>query len=282
MNKKILLPTDFSENSLNAINYALELYKNDTCDFFLLNAYLLGEELSDVMTVPVWQKEMIETADVESKEGLKKIVKTIQSTKSDKHTLSTISRMGDALQAIKDVVEEKDIEMIVMGTKGASDFKNKLFGGTATYVMEKVRNCPAIIVPKTAAIQLPKEIVFPTSYKTHFKKRELQFLVEIAQKSNAAIRILHVSEEDALDKNQLEHRKMLEEYFENLDFSFHTLSGIKIQQAVNCFVESRGSDMVTFINKKHAFFGSLFTHPLVKGIGYTSKVPILVLHDLRN
>lgn len=281
MNKKILLPTDFSENSVHAIRYALELYKNDLCDFFLLNAYLLGNEISDILTIPVWQQEMIDNAKVESEKSLHEVLKAINST-NDKHSFHTLSRMGDTLQAIKDIVEEKDIEMIVMGTKGTGKIENKVFGGTATYVMEKVRNCPTLVVPLTTHAAPPKEIVFTTSYKTHFKKRELQFLIEIAQTCNAAIRILHVAEEEELSKNQLEHKKMLEEYFENLDYSFHTLYGIKVQHAVNCFVESRNSDMVAFINKKHTFFGSLLTTPLVKGISYTSKVPILVLHDLRN
>ena len=38
--------------------------------------------------------------------------------------------------------------------------------------------------------------------------------------------------------------------------------------------------MVAFINKKHAFFGSTLIQPLVKRLGYYSKVPILVMHDL--
>ena len=37
--KKILLPTDFSENSWNAIDFALQLFKNETCTFYLLNTY---------------------------------------------------------------------------------------------------------------------------------------------------------------------------------------------------------------------------------------------------
>ena len=47
--KNILLPTDFSQNSLNAINYAMELFKDTPCQFYLLNAfkipYLTNEEL---------------------------------------------------------------------------------------------------------------------------------------------------------------------------------------------------------------------------------------------
>ena len=37
--KKILLPTDFSENALNAIHYALHLFKDESCAFFILNTY---------------------------------------------------------------------------------------------------------------------------------------------------------------------------------------------------------------------------------------------------
>ena len=39
MRKKILLPTDFSKNAWNAILYALELYKNETCEFYIVNIF---------------------------------------------------------------------------------------------------------------------------------------------------------------------------------------------------------------------------------------------------
>jgi hypothetical protein len=53
-------------------------------------------------------------------------------------------------------------------------------------------------------------------------------------------------------------------------------------RAVNLFVESRSSDMIAFINKKHTFFGSIFTNAMVKEISFYSRVPILTMHDLRN
>jgi len=40
--------------------------------------------------------------------------------------------------------------------------------------------------------------------------------------------------------------------------------------------------MIAFIKKKDRFFGSVLTQALVKDIGFNSKVPILVMHDLRN
>ena len=170
--------------------------------------------------------------------------------------------------------------MIVMGTKGKTGSRKKIFGTVSIDVMEKVRHCPVIVVPEIANIALPKEIVFPTGYKTPFKRRELNHLLDLARTCNASIRVLHVSTHKKLNKAQLDNKKKLETYFEGVRYSFHTLNHLEIPRAINCFVQSRDSDMVAFINKKHLLFGSLLTHPLVKEIGYDSKVPLLAMHDL--
>jgi hypothetical protein len=138
------------------------------------------------------------------------------------------------------------------------------------------------VVPQKAKTTLPKEIVFPTSYRTHYKKRELNYLTEISKKCEASIVILHVSEENELNKNQKENKLLLEEILESTNYKFHDLPHHSIIGAVNIFVESRDSDMVAFINKKHTFFGSILTNAMVKDISFHLKVPILVMHDLRN
>lgn len=49
--KRILLPTDFSDISVNAIQYALSLFAEETCEFYLLNVYrvpyMTNEELME-------------------------------------------------------------------------------------------------------------------------------------------------------------------------------------------------------------------------------------------
>jgi nucleotide-binding universal stress UspA family protein len=284
MKHKILLPTDFSNNSLHAINYALKLYKNERCDFYLLNAFSLGSNLIGSLINMEPGSEFYEKTKEESEENLSNILdKLIINENGDpKHTFKNISVFNDPIEAIKDIVEQKDIEMIIMGTKGKTNNKGTVFGSVAVYVMEKVRNCPVIVVPENAKQSLPKEIVFPTSYKTHYKKRELSYLTGIAKKCEATIAILHISEDDELNDNQLEHKQLLQEIFEDVKYKFHSISHYSVESAVNIFVESRDSDMVAFINKKHNFFGSILTNPMVKGIAFHSKVPILVMHDLRN
>ncbi len=284
MRHKILLPTDFSKNSWRAIRYALELYKNDNCDFYILNAFYATGNIVESLIHLEPGSELYEMAKEESDNGLKKIINKLKlkGYNNLKHHFKAISTFNNPLEAIKNIIEKKDIQMIVMGTKGTTNSRYLAFGSTAIYVMEKVRNCPVIVVPEKAKQCLPKEIVFPTSYKTHYKRRELSYLIEIAKKCEAKITILHILEEENLDENQKEKQQMLKEIFEDVTYSFHELSNNSIESAINIFVESRDSDMVAFINKKHVFFGSILRQPLVKEMGFNSKVPVLVMHDLRN
>jgi len=284
MRRKILIPTDFSKNAVKAMRYAIELYKNDTCDFYLLNVFTAdGNIMEDLMNMEPGT-ELYERRKSDSETGLAKMYDMIAMTEYDnpKHHFKTISVFNNPIEAIKSVVEKKDIEMIVMGTKGETYSRATAFGSTAIYVMEKVRNCPVIVVPLNAKSDMPKEIVFPTSYKTHYKKRELNYLTDIAKKSDATIIVLHISEESELSKDQKENKQLLEEILEGTNHKPHFLSHNSVETAINIFIESRDSDMVAFINKKHAFFGSILTDPLVKSISFHAKVPILVMHDLRN
>ena len=284
MKRKILLPTDFSKNSWHAIDYAIELFKNDDCDFYLLNVFsITGNPLKSLMNMKP-DSALYLKAKQDSEEGLTKILDKLMfdDNGNTKHHFKTISVFNNTIEAIKNLVEQKDIEMVVMGTKGETHSRATAFGSTAIYVMEKIRNCPVLVVPQNAKIALPKEIVFPTSYKTHYKRRELNHLTDIAKKCDATITILHVSEENELDKNQNENKLLLEEILHGTNYKFHSLSYNSVETAVNIFVESRESDMVAFINKKHTLFGSILTNSMVKEISFHLKVPILAMHDLRN
>jgi len=284
MKHKILLPTDFSKNSIKAINYARELYKNERCDFYILNVFSATQNVIESLLNMEPGSQLFESAKLYSENGLAKVYDMIVMSEheSPKHNFKTISVFNNPIEAIKDIVEQKDIEMIVMGTKGETHSRDTAFGGTATYVMEKVRNCPVIVVPQNAKTLLPKEIVFPTDYKTNYKRRELVYLTDIAKKCNATIIVLHVLEKNDLDKQQKANKQLLEDILEGTNYKFHSLPHESVIAAINVFVASRDSDMVAFINRKHIFFGSILTDALVKDISFHIKVPILAMHDLRN
>jgi nucleotide-binding universal stress UspA family protein len=283
MRRKILLPTDFSRNAWGAIAYAVDLFRNEGCDFYILNVYNFTGYAMDNIIVSQPNNEYAEAIREKSMKGLEKILQRLSfRDEGSNHAYYTISKNDNLLDAIREIVALKDIDLVIMGTKGDTDAINVTFGSNTVMIMEKVRSCPVLAIPPDTVYEDPSEIVFPTSYKTHFKKRELSYLIHIARITNAPVRILHVENEKELDETQKNFKKLLGECFEDIEHSFHNLEKNDISEAIELFVQSRESGMVAFINKKHTFFGSIFSRPLVKDLGTHSKVPVLALHDFRN
>ncbi|WP_394973067.1 universal stress protein [uncultured Croceitalea sp.] len=280
MNKRILLPTDYSKNALNSIRYALDLYKDVRCDFYFLNAFHASGYSLDSLMVAESGERHYEAAKLESTEGMKRLMEILRlHPENDKHKFHTICTFNSLLVAIEEVLKAKDIDIIVMGTKGITDATNAILGTNTVGVMEKITQCPVIAVPASYSYSPPKEIVFPTDYKTVFRRKELNYMFEIAKMHSCSIRVLHIEKRNNLNAAQENNKALLEDMMQGLDFSFHTLTKVKVSQGIEAFFKSRGSDMIAFLNRKHRFFSSILSNPLVKEIGYDSEIPILVLKD---
>lgn len=267
MKKRILIPTDFSKNAWTAIEYALELYKKEQVIFYFLNAY---------------EDSHMENAKEFSEKGLEKILQRISiRTSYPDHSFKTISKNLFPIDGIKNIVDTHDIDMIIMGTKGQTDAGTILYGRYTIDTMEEVRSCPVLAVPRDFQYREPKEIVFPTSFKTTFKRRELDHLFEISRITNAPIEIVHFQEKN-LTETQQQNKELLESILSGLEYNFHFIKGEKLHAGLLKFVEKRESGMIAFINKKHNFFQHMFADTLVKKLGVYSQIPVLALHDLRN
>lgn len=279
MDKRILIPTDFSKNALNAARYALSLYEGKDCEIFLLNIFRLNSYKTDSLIIPEPGSAAFESSKAASEEGFAKLLDILRLHHTNpRHRYHTISTFNFLSEALKETIASKDIDLVVMGTQGATGSKGVIFGSNTVMAMEKIRECPILAVPEGVRFTPPKEIVFPTDYKDPFKKRELNYLIEIAKMHDTAIRILHIKKEAKLSKEQENQKELLADLLRGVNHSFHNLSDIEIAKGISTFVKSRESDMIAFINRKHFFFNSVFSKPLVKEIGYHATTPILALH----
>ena len=279
MDKRILIPTDFSKNALNAIRYAVDLYQKLHCEFYFLNVFRVDSYSTDSLIIPEPGSAPYEMAKTKSEEKFLKLLDVLELHHDNpRHSYYTIPSFNYLSEAIKEIIAKKDIDLVVMGTQGATGAKGVIFGSNTVNAMEKIRECPVLAVPEDIRFSTPKEIVFPTDYKSTFKRRELSSLIEIAKMHDSAIRILYVSKNPDLNDKREGNKQLLDDILESVEHSFHTLTEKDVSDGINSFVESRDSDMIAFINRKHFFFGSVFSKPLVKEIGYDATTPILALH----
>ncbi|TXD51984.1 MULTISPECIES: universal stress protein [unclassified Polaribacter] len=280
MKKKIVLPTDFSKNALNAINYATELYKTTPCEFFILHSYYLpGSNKSNLLIPEPTEKKLNEVKERAEKnmEILKK--QALFNEDHSKHTFHFLNEFGSFQKVLKKTIEKKDVDLILMGTLGETDDKNTVFGSNAVNTMENIRNCPVIAIPNNIIFKNSNEIVFPTSFKINYKDNELATLIEVSKLMNAPIRILYVKNNEEFSNEQIQNKILLNQILEATNFTHHQLFNMNMQEGVRCFAQSRESEMIAFVNKKHNFFGSVFSNPMVKDLGANTNIPLLAMHN---
>ena len=277
--KKILLPTDFSSNSVNAIHYALNLFKDEKCTFYLLNVYrvpyVTSQDVAYVNTEALMDLE--EGLKETSEEKLKELIVKLTAEGNKNHSFETISDYNFLSDSVKRIVGENNIDLIVMGTKGATGAKETFMGSNTGDIIMKV-DCNVLAVPENVVYSEPKEITFPTDYEISYEPDDLSYLLSIAGKYNAAIRVLHV-QDDPLTEEQLNNKNNLETLLEGIEYSFHTLTGTSFETAVNSFTQSRGNiDMIAIIARHYGFFQRLFFRPKVEELSFHTRIPLLVLH----
>ena len=276
----ILVPTDFSKNAWNALKYGLRLFENLNCTFYLLHVNPIPTYSGAGTSVKGFSKMAKESVLRESKESLDQLLLRIEKISANaKHSFVTIALYDFFVDSIKREVETKKMDLIIMGTKGSSGLKEVTVGSNTGDVITKVK-CPLLAVPENAEFKKPKEICFPTDYYLRYDLKVLNTLIEMSRMHKSVLRVLHISKKgEELSEEQLKNKDFLNDYLQDVEHSFHSLTGTDLETAVQCFIESRDIDMIAMVAKNLNFFQRILFRPKVEQISYHTDIPFLVLHE---
>ncbi|MEO1033619.1 MAG: universal stress protein [Bacteroidota bacterium] len=275
--KKILLPTDFSDNSWNAITYALQLFKDESCHFTLLHTYTPIIYQVEFMQSSIPQFQVIEAVKETLKGKLDKLSQRIK-TEFDNPRHQFVERLSfnTLTEDIEALINKHKIDFIIMGTKGASGVKGVLFGSNTIHVIKNA-TCPVLAVPSDFDFETPYELLFPSDYEVAFKEHHIKPVIAIAQCYNVRVNILHVHYGEQLTKEQEQNRSKLEAYFEDIAHLFHNIKNQSVPEAIDKFQLKTRISMLVMLNNKRSFFENLFFKSNLNQIGFHLKVPFMVI-----
>lgn len=274
--KKILLPTDFSENAFNAISYAVQLFANDECVFYLLNTYTPILYDNEYLIYSSTQPTLTEIYKNNSKKGLNRVLRRLKKNfPNDKHEYHKISSFNMLTDEMKEQVKEKEIDLVVMGTKGATGADEILFGTHTVQAIKKTQ-CPLLAIPAHFDYKPPKNILFPTDFEAD-QPNLLEILKDIAGNNSSKIHILHVYFGAELSEDQEKRKKALAQTFKDYGHHFYSIAEKSVPQAIYDFQEDNPVEMLVMVNNKHSFFENLLFRPVINEIGFHVKVPFLVI-----
>ncbi len=276
---KILLPTDFSPNAWNAISYALNLFKEQQCTFYILHTYTPAFYRMDYLVggpsfsaIPDYGVEI-------SLAGLEKTMADIESQyPNPNHSFEILSAFNLLTDEINDMTREKGIDLVVMGTKGATGAKEIFLGTNTVYVIRNA-SVPVLAVPDNFNFRPVKKILFPTDYWTQYKKEELAQLKEVAAMCNAKVSVLHVKEEYDLSAKQEENKAHLSSILKDTPHDFEILKGALMPSAVIDYIDEHDHDLLVMMNRKHSFLERMMWKQNIDQISFHVQIPFMVIRD---
>ena len=275
--KRIILPTDFSQNALNASRYALKLLEDQECTFYLMNTYTPAIYQSEYVLHSPGQIGLGDIYQSESQEQLEKLQKQLQKEfNNPKHTLITHSAFNILVDEVINMVENENADFIVMGTQGASGAKEIFLGTHTVHVIKKSKK-PVLAIPAEYPFTVPASILFPTDYEIDYQEEELSALLEIANMAGAKIHVLHIASGFGLTDAQKKNKATLERMLAAGNSEFHDVPSQEIIEGINNFQKEHKVDLLAMVQNKHTFLERLFLEPIIKKIGFHVSIPFMVM-----
>lgn len=273
--KTILVPTDFSKNADNALKFAMALAKEENAKIILLNAWEIRYPATEIPLTAEINSLHLLSAENHSNKRLDSIILKLQDSgiKCDR-----ISVQESLVEAVLNAIEKYRVNMVIMGTKGATGLKEIFIGSNTAKVIQKV-NCPLIAVPHRAVFNGLKKITFATNYKTEDIKA-LKKVVKIAKLFKADITLLHVTDENyTKEVAEIIMKSFADKVAKKLQFSqltYKLIYGKNIEKKLDDYVKQKHADLFVMSTLHPNLFDRLFGGNLIKTMAYLTKMPLMV------
>lgn len=277
--KNVIVATDFSNNAYNALFYATQLFKNDSCSFHILNAYSEHTRLKSNSLAAGRKLSLLEQLGEESKEGLNAFLHKINlDTNNKNHHFSIHSKHEHITDALQQAIEQTNADLVVMGNKGKTGSRSIFLGSSVINAINGIKDCPILTVPGEKEFLIPAEIAFATDYRNSYNAKVLQPLISLASNCKSAIRIVHINVEDRLSPVQKSNLYILREYLGEIKHSIHWMPDFTNKtKAITEFIDELDIDMLTMVHYQHGFLEKLTREPVLEKVSFNINIPFLIL-----
>ena len=273
--KTIIVPTDFSSISNNAMDYAVGLAKQTGSSLLLFHAYQVPVSMTDVPIVLVSVEELQKNAETKMAD----VKKSLEQTTAGLVKIYAETKLGDTVDELEDLCNRIKPFAVVMGTKGATGLERVFFGST-TLTTIKHLSWPVIVVPPEKKYSAIKKIGFACDFREVVETTPAHFIRDFVKEFNAEIHVLNVDSKNAHFKPESpEQSALLHTMLEDLNPKYDFIEDENIEAGIEKFAEKNNLDLIITIPKKHKLLEGLFRKSHTKDLVFHSHLPIMCVHE---
>jgi len=276
--KNILLPTDFSENSLNAINYAMKFFENWECDFYILNVQKVSEYISDDLVVGSPTDTIYDSIATDNKKIIDQLVKKLSTQhKSQLFTFHGLFDYDNFVSAIDQTVKLYSIDLIIMGTNGATGAKEMIFGSNTLQVIRNI-DCPTLTIPELYSFTSIKSTLFSIQNCENYSLKGIKVFKEMLDIHQCELNVLELND-NAFVLPKSEDNRYIRALFPDHPYNYFCVYTIPGLIAVNTATQLLNIDLHAVFVEKETFLERLLLGSAISELSYKTLIPLLFLHQ---
>jgi nucleotide-binding universal stress UspA family protein len=269
--KKILVPTDFSQLSQVAVVFAVHLAEKMKAEVIV--ASVIDSSPAQDKSLPRWKKladQLEEAAEKNAKQLLQEVKSQV-----DYPSISYVSLSGYPMEsAIDDYAKMKNIDLIVVGTRGATGLKKVVLGSNAAAIIDN-SSVPVITIPAETKFKPWNKIVYATDL-THIEQ-EIKPILRFGEYFGSEIHILHVLPTDS-EKTMREIKEDTAALEDLANVHFHFVKSNNIAEEVELFVKEKKADVLVTFTHKLDFYEKLLGRSVTRELTFHSHLPLLTFN----
>lgn len=264
----LLVLTDFSDSAYNALAYAVQFFQARPANFHLVHIC----DPQDLHGGPDDDDSDMEMRILGMMDSL---IKQIQKQfPKVEHTYQGICERKPFLAGVKEEIRLLNVDLIVMGQKGAGARKGISLGSHAYEVATRIKK-PLLLIPEGIAYQEAASLAFSTDYNFHFKNGLLDELTLLQDLSNAHLRIIHPNwSGNTLSAVQQANKDHIASFVKDRFHSFHAVDCDNLEEGLQQITQEYPVGLLLFPAKNVNYFEAFVTSK-----SRALQMPVVLLHD---
>ena len=279
--KNILIPTDFSDNASDALDYALNLLGGSKAHIHIVHVVPVHTVPGDV---PVNTTDLVSREVEEAKESLRAIEEFSQMFYGEGEgaqiQVSTKVAIGGVAFQIKKEADEIGADLIIMGTQGVNhSLMEKVLGSISTMAINDAP-CPVILVPREYKFKSIDNVIFATNLN-HSDPYELWRATELIKPHVGRVRCVYVAKDESkVDKEELKSfAKYMVEHSPSVQTVFNVEISDNLEKTLSEYSENYDAEMVIMHRSKKSFWKNLFGTSHTKKMASWLTIPLMVMDN---
>ncbi|WP_115462574.1 universal stress protein [Winogradskyella aurantiaca] len=270
--KHILLLTDFSESARNAIDYATAFWSEEVCTFHLLHVVRSGYYTTESLISGEANADIYESLLSTSKTRLETLYESLSKTNNNsKHQFKAHLDHDSFIAAINQLIEKESIEVVVLGSNGASNVSEVFFGSHALKVMRHLEH-NVLVVPEHFNFSPVKQILVLIDSKDDLNQNQIQRIEALSQSLKSHIHLLCMNFEDATLEALVTTKFTAKVHLVNI-------KEVPIEYATSTYIQANNINMLVMLGQMEGFVDRLKGSSGKTRVSKLYQLPILLLRE---